>query len=249
VKIRKDIADQNEILRLAQKWKKNQTKVILWQQREGQERHQVQTIIFSISNDTKSFAVLGSTKGWDINDQFYMYVEEGGYLLKTFYEENIPGRLILSIPQHLMLLMKDDEFVIKINNNLGNDFQRVKSLSSSNRKSLLKDLGFISLDEEDRIYKDKRSSPRARPQIQKRVLVVMESNDCYEEDLFDLSTGGMGFITERPENYLMTHTLHVLAFDRIPLDGILKGEVVGVREVDPSGITFKIGVKFLPSEV
>jgi hypothetical protein len=247
MKFRNDLQDENEIKALFLKWLKGKVKILFWQQQESGVRNQIQTVIYSLNSTHTSFTILGSHENWNINAPFYFYIEETKHLFRTYYEENIPGRLVFSFPRQLMVLLKDDEFLIKTGENLGKDILKVKSLSSTNRKNLVSDLGFLSIDEEDKIYAEKRASKRARPQVKKIVLLILENGDSFEEKLFDLSTGGLSFVTSHPERYSLQAKMHFLAFDKIPMDGLLKGEVVGFREVDAKGVEFKIGIKFIPS--
>src|SRR5690606_8788403 len=98
---------------------------------------------------------------------------------------------------------------------------------------------------EDRLFADKRESPRARPQKDKRVkLKLKDTEQNYTYKLFDLSRGGMGFICEVETIFKKGDTILVLGFDDFELDDPIFGKVMSVRPIDGESSQWKLGVKF-----
>lgn len=103
----------------------------------------------------------------------------------------------------------------------------------------------LSLDEEDKLFADKRESPRVRPKKQKLVKVI-KSGDPVSNlyDLFDLSRGGMSFVTTLPDYFPKGSQIFVMGFDNFDLDDPLVGTVMSHRKIDDSRVDVKIGIKF-----
>lgn len=129
------------------------------------------------------------------------------------------------------------------------DYMKVKSMSerSSRDQDFLKNefTEELSLEEEEKMFADKREAPRARPKEAKWVKVVgSESNEVFLLRLFDLSQGGISFVTLEPHHFPKGTIVKVVGFSEFDLDDPLVGEVLSHRTVDDLGIEFKIGVKF-----
>lgn len=132
--------------------------------------------------------------------------------------------------------------------NEGPDYYKVKSMSQrSNRDQDLLNTEFdgVSLDEEDRIFAEKRESPRARPKIDKRVKVKLKSADqIFNLKLFDLSRGGLGFVAEEEGRFPKGEIILVTGFDGFDLDDPMVGTVMSIRPIDGEMSAWKVGVKF-----
>lgn len=130
----------------------------------------------------------------------------------------------------------------------GPDYYKVKSMSQrSNRDQDLLNSEFndISLDDEDRLFADKRESPRARPQIDKRVKIqIKDQEQTYVQKLFDLSRGGMGFVTEAENLFNKDEIVLIRGFDEFELDDPILGRIMSIRAIDGENSQWKIGVKF-----
>jgi|SRR5690606_13799808 len=130
----------------------------------------------------------------------------------------------------------------------GPNYYKVKSMAQrSNRDQDLLNSEFssVSLDEEDRLFADKRESPRARPAIDKRVKVKLKNIDqIFNLKLFDLSRGGLGFICEAETLFPKGEQILVTGFDDFDLDDPIIGTVMSARLIDGENYEWKIGVKF-----
>jgi hypothetical protein len=104
---------------------------------------------------------------------------------------------------------------------------------------------FLSLEDEEKLFADKRESPRSRPKIDKWVRIrTFDSQELHILKLFDLSRGGIGFITMNPERFPTNSKLMIVGFENHSLDDPLIAEVMSHRPMDELEIEFKIGCKF-----
>lgn len=126
-----------------------------------------------------------------------------------------------------------------------------KSLKNSQTKHdqdiFEKELNYISLDEEDQKFADKRDAPRARPQKGKMVRMKKEglSGEGRVYELFDLSRGGLGVFSLEDKEFDKGDSIEILAFDSNKLDSPMLAIVRSVRAKDESETSFKIGMQFI----
>lgn len=195
----------------------------------------------------------------------FIYSEQGQLIFKSNLYEVGQG-ICLEMPQELKLLEEpemvhiqgalgmnlQDVWAVKrldvdaVNGQGGSDVMRVKSLSqrSGNDQQILNDELNVTLDEEDKLFADKRESPRARPKQQKYVTVQSVSGDTARFPLFDLSQGGMGFIVLDEDRFAKGSVIYIFAIDAKVLDDPLIGKVMSARALGDKKMGFKIGVKF-----
>lgn len=122
-----------------------------------------------------------------------------------------------------------------------------KNQSARDKAIFEEELSFISLDEEDKLYADKRGAPRARPPEGKMVTMQVAdgSRDGGAYTLFDLSQGGLSVLSFSESDYKSGELVHIQAFDTRVLDEPMLAEVKSVRSADDQGIQFKIGMQFV----
>jgi hypothetical protein len=108
------------------------------------------------------------------------------------------------------------------------------------------ELSFISLDDEDAQFADKRDAPRARPKKGKMISMKVQGTEQEEEthELFDLSRGGLGVICFNEERYHAGDIIEIFSFDSNVLDAPMLSIVRSVREADETRTSFKIGMQF-----
>lgn len=124
----------------------------------------------------------------------------------------------------------------------------LKDEQSAHDKKIFEDeLSFISLDDEDKKFADKRDAPRARPQKGKMVFMRVKGESSTDEsfELFDLSRGGLGVICFEETRFSKEDTIEILAFDKNKLDSPMLAIVRSVRPADETETSFKIGMQFL----
>ncbi len=124
---------------------------------------------------------------------------------------------------------------------------KTKRMSSKDIEIFETELSFVSLDEEDKLFQDKRAAPRARPPKGKMVTIQKSTDQEYVRtfELFDLSRGGMGFIIPLGEEIDKGDIVNVQAFDDKVFDSPMQIEVKSIREVDSDGTHFKVGCQFV----
>lgn len=109
------------------------------------------------------------------------------------------------------------------------------------------ELSFVTLDEEDRLYADKRDAPRARPPEGKMVTMQLAdgSKPAGAYSLFDLSRGGLAILTFSDEDFNPGDIVHIQAFDQEVLDSPMVAEIKSVRSADDQGVQYKVGMMFI----
>lgn len=122
-----------------------------------------------------------------------------------------------------------------------------KRQSDRDREIFETELSFVALDEEDKIYADKRDAPRARPPEGKMVSMQLAdgSKPAGAFTLFDLSRGGVAVLAFSEDEYQPGDVVHIQAFDEKILDEPMVVEVKSVRPADEHGVQFKIGMMFI----
>lgn len=122
---------------------------------------------------------------------------------------------------------------------------RLNSMSEHDSELFETELSFVSLDEEDRLYADQRSAPRARPPKNKMICVQLGERTIGEMfSLFDLSQGGLGFITSEKNKFEVGQNLNILGFDDKSFEAPMVVVVKAIRDTDDSGLVFKVGCAF-----
>lgn len=195
----------------------------------------------------------------------YCYSEEGQFIFKSTVEDSKPNVLSLAFPGEVHLLEESEITLIRGQIGLdlnevwrtkrldidkpdeGPDFIRVKSMAerSSRDQEFLNNEFSMSLDQEDQMFADKRESPRARPKMEKLVKVVVDTDpEIRLVRLFDLSRGGIGFITDETQAFPKGGVIKVVGFEDFDLDDPLVGKIMSQRPIDDSMVEYKIGVKF-----
>lgn len=195
----------------------------------------------------------------------YCYSEEGQLIFKTEIREVNTEAFTVGLPLEIKLLEEPDVDVIKVSIGINistkwktmriqtgqedhSDFMKVKSMSersSRDQEFLNNEFNSVSLDEEEKMFADKRESPRARPKIDKWVKVSSEASEgIHTLKLFDLSQGGIGFVTRDPHLFPKGSKIKVTGFDQFNLDDPLIGQVMSQRPMDEHQTEFKIGCKF-----
>jgi hypothetical protein len=193
----------------------------------------------------------------------YCYSKFGQIIFKSSIQRLKNTICSLSIPREIQLLEQQDAVELQkkvaqyntswegrtnFAEDLRNDAIRVKSMSErSNRDQefLNQEFNSVSLDEEDKIFAGQRESPRARPKMEKFVkLIPIGNNQASFYKLFDLSRGGLGFITSEKDLFPKGVDVEILGFEQFDLDDPLLGKVMSHRPLDDLGVEFKIGIKF-----
>lgn len=194
----------------------------------------------------------------------YCYSEEDQFIFKTDVRETTIKALTVGLPLEIQLLDEPDVTVIRgagvsistkwktkrfqMGPENYNDYMKVKSMaerSSRDQEFLNNEFNSVSLDEEDKMFADKRETPRAKPKSDKWVKVSSDTSEgTHTLKLYDLSQGGMSFITRDSHFFPKGAKVKVFGFDQFNLDDPLIAQVMSHRPVDDKESEFKIGCKF-----
>lgn len=244
-----------------------QTKLVVWQVSPYTGGRQVaHSHINSYNLETKNiFIELEGPALLDSEQPVFCYAPDGPIIFKTEISEVVNLVMNLKLPSEMKLLEDPDITFVKgavgqaISDvwhvksldvgsaDLGPDVMKVKSMAqrSLRDQELLNNEMGLSIDEEDKLFADKRESPRARPKDDKWVKVAKpEGGEGLIYKLFDLSRGGLGFISFDEMEFTKGSLIHVVGFNDFSLDDPLVGKVMSIRPMDGNVGEFKIGVKF-----
>jgi hypothetical protein len=227
--------------------------LVLWQLHpETQKRTVSHSEIREIKPEEKILEFSPTELVFDKELPLYCYSEEGKFIFKTKISALGASELQLEFPAELRILESNeiDGFIrgsIKKPEAGISTHVRVKSMAERTRRDrdfLQGEFNGLSLDEEDKIFADKRESPRARPKADKWVKLRNDAPDVHYLRLFDLSRGGLSFISLEPHLFPKGSQVVIIGFEDFDLDDPLLGEVMSQRAVDETEIEHKVGVKF-----
>lgn len=248
----------------------NQSDLVVWQlSPENGERNITRSRLNSFHMESgRLFLEIDRKNIVNDNLPLYCFSEDGLVIFKTHIQEITDRNISVSLPEEMKVL--EDPEVIRIKGSTGQDLaqpwktkrldtspihkpgtthdvMRVKSMAqrSSRDQVLLNNEFCLSVDEEDKLFADKRESPRARPKDDKWVKVAKLQGDGPETyKLFDLSQGGMGFVCFDESEFTKGTAIHIVGFNEFDLDDPLVGKVMSIRPIDGAQSEFKIGVSF-----
>ena len=242
--------------------------ILLWQVRlETGERKVVEARLNSFHMDT-GLIHLETPRGNDLNLSFpiYCYSRDAQFIFKTEIKNLKLNVVSILLPEELQLLETPDVSYVHGSGSGGENLSNIwmsrvaKSDASppknyvvvkSMRDRTARDQEFLThklyltLDEEDKIYAEKRKSPRKRPKANRKVKIKSNhSDEIYRLKLFDLSQGGIGFITAEAYLFSTGTSISIIGFEDFKLDDPLVATVVSQRSTDLTMTEFKIGCKF-----
>ncbi len=258
-------AEYQRIFRFIQR---NQFPLTTWQLHDGKRIIGTTSLAsFHLKNLSVAFTFLEQFS-LDPSLPLYFYSENLQFIFKTEKSEIRGSQLVTAFPLEIKLL--DESETIESFNKLGVDISttwRTQKLvlegpevystymgrvpkpmaeRSSRDQNFLKDeFDMLSLDEEDKKFADKRESVRVRPKAGKIVKVMLKDDpNIHVMRLFDLSQGGLAFISQDLGPFPKTSEVIVIGFGEFDLDDPLVGMIMSHRPVDESEREFKIGIKF-----
>lgn len=195
----------------------------------------------------------------------YVYSEDAQFIFKAQIKEIRANVFSAVFPDEIKLLEEPDVTIVRgktgvdlsgvwktkklqIENDRRPDHMVVKSMrdrSTRDQEFLQNEFNPVSLDEEDKLFADKRETPRARPKQDKFVKIkTLISDEIHVFKLFDLSQGGIGFITMDPHLFPKGDLIQIMGFEEFNLDDPLIARVMSQRAIDETQIDFKVGCKF-----
>ncbi len=236
-------------------------KIVFWQVFQG-HRNVCESLLVSYNHESRTLNFLPGDSEIILSHPLYFYLEGQQAIFKSSVESRNATNIVVKWPLEIHLLDEEENIKIKNTSHVQtfwtskstggteriNDLVRVKSMkerSSRDQDFLQGEFDHKTLDEEDRIFAEKRESPRVRPKADKLVKVVRKGDSKINiMKLFDLSRGGMGFLTYNPDQFPKGIEVFVTGFDAFDLDDPLVGTIMSHRAVDESNVEFKIGIKF-----
>ncbi len=184
-----------------------------------------------VENMEQSFSVMNDyhfVKGYKYVDPKFDIVKVRGIASSSFINNRMVGKISDISSQY---------FETKV----------TRMLRSQHDHDLFADeLRQISLDEEDLIFEESRSTPRSKPKEGKTVIMARQGNIATKANykLYDLSQGGMSVLCLDENEFQRGVQIHVLGFDDRRFDQPMLAEVMSVRPVDEFNVQFKVGMKF-----
>jgi hypothetical protein len=254
----------NKIFKLIQS---NRHLLTLWQVTSSGERNILKSCLNSFHMETKFLHLKRDDEiEIDLGQPVFCYSPDTQCIFKSSVKDIKTGVLSIAIPDEIKFLDEDDVKVIKgasgidlaavwkvksLNLDIKEtppDFMRVKSMkdrTTRDQELLNKEFYPIGLDEEEKLFAGQRETPRGRPKIDKWVKVVSSLEEkVLLLRLFDLSQGGISFITPDTHLFPKGSSIKVVGFNDFDLDDPLIGEVMSERAIDESKLDYKIGCKF-----
>ena len=245
--------------------------LLFWQLNPDSGRRQVSESTLRSFNLDKGAIYLELPKDSVINSELpiFCYAEEGQFIFKTTISSVKENNFTLNVPPEVKLLEGSE--ITSIRAQIGVDLSSIwlvkrfqeedengfassvnfgkatamNERSSRDQNFLNNEFDNVSIEEEERMFADKRESPRSRPKVEKWVKVKSLTNhQVHLLKLFDLSRGGMSFVVINPLLFPKGSSVEVLGFDEFDLDDPLGGKVMSHRALDETQIEFKIGIKF-----
>ncbi len=242
------------------------SKIVIWQLSSSTGR--------TVANSKlSSFQIESGVLNFEIPSNYLMqqsapiffYSEDGQLIFKSEGIVLDKDHFSVSLPQEIKLLEEDEVGQIKLitghdistiwkskrfnfDDVIKVDFGKVVGMTdrtSRDREFLDNEFTRVSLEDEDKLYADKRESPRARPRVDKWVKVLSQKTpDVQLLRIFDLSRGGISFVAMEVDFFPVGSKINIVAIEEHTLDDPLVGEVMSHRAIDELDIEFKIGCKF-----
>jgi hypothetical protein len=238
-------------------------KIVIWQVNESGKRLVCETVLVSYNADSKTLNLLPPADTLAPSLPLYFFVEASELIFKGKIETIGAKSMTVQFPNEMRALDDSEESLKFKKNHVStlwvtkgasssvdrfNDLVRVKTMkerSSRDQDFLNNEFNPVNLDEEDKMFADKRESPRVRPKADKLVKVVKKGDSrVHIMKLFDLSRGGLGFLTFSPDDFPKGMEILITGFDAYELDDPLIGTIMAQRAVDDTNVEFKIGIKF-----
>ncbi len=255
------------LLRIFRHLQRRQSLLVVWQMKNGRRNVYHATLgSFHIDKRSVSFSF---TEKHNLNpaEEFFFYAEDGEFIFKTGVIEMNGNHFNAHFPDEVKLLDELDALKIPGKSNIDiqthyngqrlildgpeiyDDFigrvPKAMKDRSSRDQDFLKDELDMTVDEEDKMFADKRESVRVRPKANKIVkLMLKDDPNIHVLKLFDLSQGGMAFVTLQPEMFPKGKEVVVIGFGEFELDDPLIGTIMSIRATDEVGVEHKIGIKF-----
>jgi hypothetical protein len=242
------------------------SKIVIWQMSSSSGRSVANSKLssFQIESGFLKFEI-PSNYLLQQSSPIYFYSEDGQLIFKSEGIQLDNDHFSVQLPHEIKLLEEDEVGQIKFITGLDistiwmskrfnfDDVSKVdfgKVVGMTNRTSRDKDFldnefARVSIEDEDKLYADKRESPRARPRVDKWVKILSQKTpELQLLRVFDLSRGGISFVAMEIDLFPIGSKVNIVAIEEHILDDPLLAEVMSHRPIDELDIEFKIGCKF-----
>lgn len=257
--------DHLKYLKIFRKLRETNANIVVWQLfPENGRRVVADSVLKSFSEGRKILSFSSVKEFLDPSLPLYFYIDEGQFIFKSSLKDSTEEELLANFPTEIKLL--DENEVEVVRTNIGREIStywktkrlRLEDLEDDDLTIITKgqrtqrdqdylrdefDL-MLSIDKEDELFASARESKRVRPKEDKKVFIKRLDEEASFFVLFDLSQGGMAFLTNTPAFFPHGLKITILGFGDFTLDDPLIGIIVGQRPVDEFELDFKVGVKF-----
>lgn len=245
--------DFNKLSEYFDKLDQNQYSVVLWQFDPSQNcRVFYRTNLDQLEKEDKKLLLRDQTdREFDFKEnEVFGYIEAFQSIFKTSILDQSSDKILIAFPEKLHFLeAKQRETIQNVFSEIDSALVdgSVEPLYQSDEDIFQSELDqFLSPDEEDKLFADKRIAPRARPKKTKMVTISRIQDDKMKiYELYDLSQGGMAFLSLEENYFQVSDEIHVHAFDQKSFEVPMIAQVMSTRPADELGVQFKIGLKFI----
>lgn len=249
------ISDQVQILNFFKEAKDEQSAFFFWQKVDEQK---IKLSEVRLKNISKINSLLTFTDIGEVDFSFrpmqviYFFHPNSHLVFRTGLLRNEFPQYKVNLPYSLRTDEHDEEFFQKLLQ-LKKSSQIKKSISAEEGRHLTLLQQEYWSEEEEAIFAHLRESPRGQAQKALKVRILKHSSnnsDAQIFTLFDLSQGGLSFITDDPGLFQEKELVQIISIGDKPM-GLLPCIIRSVRpmkEKDQSVMHYKVGVQFLPPE-
>jgi len=226
----KPLTDTSEIKPLFQKILEEENGVCIWQpvQENKQKKKQFSLQLIEMSPDfVLKFKRTNSGQMNFSKESIFFYCESCWTIWKSQVSTEEGEEIVCLKPESVIVMTKEE-------------WERVLMLM---RKGSV----YISQDKQEEVFDDLRESPRGRPEIAKLVKVLIKKGNSTKErsfELFDLSRGGVGILTEAVDVFTQGQKIEITQIKEETFDPPLLAEVMRVHTHNIETKTYKVGLSF-----
>jgi hypothetical protein len=225
-----------------------QSEICVWQiDPQTHERAKYYTFLISYDLLNRRLSFSSPEKmSFNLHEPIFFYAEDGQVIFKTMIKNATDKILEVLSPEELKILEEAEESTMDDDAKMAASM--LKSMSDRTQRDqdfLQQEIEGLSIEDEEMIFADQRESPRARPKAEKLVKIQkISTKTFYVFKLFDLSRGGISFVSVQPEVFPVGQLIKITGFDVFDLDDPLFARVMSHRPLDEYKIEYKIGCKF-----
>lgn len=238
----KVIESESERVKVLTDLIEDQSKLLAWQVNSNGTRS-IYYIVMQSYHLQSGLVHFQSEKNFNLTLPLYFYSANK----KIIFKSEVLTSSCVKMPSEIKLL--DDKEIEVLLKGLDLKVKSLNERSPRDQAFLQEELQLMSVDEEDKLYADKRESPRVRPKADRWVKIRKRNETRIDLcRLFDLSRGGLGFLSVSLIDYPKGSEVLIIGFDDFDLDDPLYGEIVSQRPIDESKVDYKIGLKFIDGQ-